>query len=220
MNISNELINLLMPYIKDAAPLDEVEIRKFAAENNIILREDHKNFLMKIGRPRNGRLYIFHRYGGDFDFENLVDDFLEVYPDVDTPSGSTYFGTNFVGDSFCIDDDTGKIYLYSTGEKYGVVHETIEGFLLECLITAYRREAFSTVISKDSVGREYINEFRLINNKYRLSESTRYSLEYGNINNLEIFSEYFFVDKQLIVIHPVVDSLIVMSGGILNELRV
>ncbi|MCE3602570.1 SMI1/KNR4 family protein [Massilia sp. P8910] len=219
MSILGQLIKLLIPFVKDAVPLDEAEIRQFAEENNVSLRDDHVDFLMKLGRAENGRLAIFHRYGGDFDFENLEDTYLENHPDLMLPSESTYFGTNFVGDSFCIDCSSGKIYLYSAGKRCGLVHGTIEGFLLECLLPVYNHQVFCSIISKKNLSKEDINEFRLVNEKNKLADATRYVLEYENIDDEGIFAEHFFIDGHLISMYPTVGSLITMSGGILNELK-
>jgi hypothetical protein len=219
VDILNKIVNLLMPYVKDAVPLDKAEIRQFAQGNGLLLREDHLQFLMRFGRVNNERLDIFHRYGGDFDYDNLVDDIRDIYPNIDTPSGSTYFGTNFVGESFCIDYNTGKIYLYSANVRYGVVHESIDGFLLECLLPAYNDQAFFKLVSKKYLSKECLNEFRKTKEKNVLIEATRYVLEGECIDNKKIFAEHFLTDGRLVSLYPTVGSLITMSGGILDELK-
>jgi hypothetical protein len=65
------VVNLLSAYAKDTVVLSEVAIRDFCLRQNIPLRDDHLQFLMRFACQPSGRPEIFRHYGGDFDFETF-----------------------------------------------------------------------------------------------------------------------------------------------------
>ena len=219
MSMLSELVNLLTPYVKDAAPVAKLEIRQFAKEQNLLLRDDHLQFLMNFASELGGRLDIFKSYGGDFDFGMLKRVYLDKRFPVELPSGCTYFGSSFVGNSFCIDYESGKIFANDEGQRYGLLHEGIDGFLLRCLVSAYNEEAFSNKVVRQDLELKDINEFQLINEKNKIDGATAFEGRYQNIDTPKTLVEYYFVDRQLIYLFLPTRSMVMLSGGVLENLK-
>ncbi|NHZ93957.1 hypothetical protein F2P45_33930 [Massilia sp. CCM 8733] len=219
MSNLNGLVKLLMAYVKDARPVAQADIEKFAAERSIDFREDHVQFFTRFGCEPGGRPEIFRQYGGDFDFANVKRVYLENHPQMETPPGAVYFGSSFIGDSYCIDCKSGKIYLYDEGDRYGVVHESIDGFLLKCLVSVYVEEAFDEELSQQDMGEEFIAEFRLKNKDSKINEATWFGRDYKNIENPPVFAEYYFIDHKLVALYPTTTSLLTLSGGVLSNVQ-
>ncbi|MTW14563.1 hypothetical protein GM658_28510 [Pseudoduganella eburnea] len=217
MSILNNLVKLLALGVKDAKAVSERDIRNFANEMNLHLREDHLEFLMNFGCETGSRLEIFKRYGGDFGFETFERVYRERRFEMEAPLGTTFFGTSFLGDSFCVDGKSGQIFVYDEGQRYGIVHEQIDGFLLECLLYV-DREAFSDELIKRDLDPEFIEEFRLNNIREKLNGATRFELEYVNVDNPEVVSEYYMLGSKLIALYPSTRSLVTFSGGVLDQL--
>lgn len=213
MSILNNLVNLLTPFVKDAIPVAESEIRQFAQEHHIFLREDHLRLLMRFSSNHKGRVEIFRSYGGDFDFEQFARVYAENHPDMALPDGYTYFGSSFVGESYCIEHVSGKIYTYDIGERYGMVHESIAGFLLSCFLTDDNSNAFASRTVRQELDVTTFTKFRLANAHAKISEATRFS-EGGT--ELRPESEFYLIKGQLIRLFLPGRSIVTLSGGVLE----
>jgi hypothetical protein len=123
-----------------------------------------------------------------------------------------------VGDTLCIDLDSGGIYLYESAVKYNMVHESIDGFLLRCLVSLYCRDAFANVSVKRDASAEYSNDFKLKNAQKKLIGATCFEFEYEAVEHVEIRAEYYFIDSQLLAVYPGSGSFVTMSGGVLDGL--
>ncbi|MFB9240536.1 hypothetical protein IV454_25215 [Massilia antarctica] len=212
----NKLVDLMARHVDDADPVAEFEIQNFGREHKIPLREDHLHFLMRYGSNSGARLKIFKNYGGDFDFASFKRVYIEDYPEMEVPDGYAYFGTSFMDLSFCIHYESGKIYSYEEGELYGIVHESINGFLMSCLLgdSDSFDKFFSGVLVERDLDIDDVNDFRLKSDKEKLSELTRYAGESEN----SIISEYYFSDGKLIYLYLPMRILRTLSGGILDTL--
>ena len=218
MSTLNKLVNLLSAYVEDAAPLAESDIRQFADEHEIFLRDDHVQFLMRFGAAKDGRLEIFRWYEADFDFELLKSVYLDDHPDMELPLGTSYFGSNFVGDSFCLDLGSGKIFVYEEGIKYGKVHESIDGFLFRCLVSVYGDKAFAGKVVERDMAPESVNEFRLNSARQRMDEASCFMVQYEETDSPTVLAEYYFIDRQVIALYPTSNSRVTFSGGVLDKL--
>lgn len=167
-----KLVKFLALHVRDTVPVDESEIRKFAEERSILIRDDHLHFLMHFGSVQGGRASIFGWYEGDFDFDAFSRVYLEDYPDMVLPAGNTYFGSDFVGHSLCVDNSTGGIFLYDEGDRFGLVHESIDGFLLRCMVSVYGEVAFRSKTVDLHVEKEIFDEIRLNNLSKKIAGST------------------------------------------------
>jgi hypothetical protein len=217
VNILKNLVNLLTLYVEDAKPVAESEILKFAQEHDIFLRDDHLLFLMKFGCEPGGRLEIFKNYEGDFDFETFRKIYLENSPDMELPEGCTYFGSSFMDGAYCIDNESGKIYAFDEGQLFGLVHESINGFLINCLLIDGYEKAFSNTEVRQSLALEVITEFRSINENGKINEATHYGEER---NRPIIISEFYLIDKKLIKLFLPAGTMVTLSGGILDQLSI
>ncbi|MFP5392523.1 MAG: SMI1/KNR4 family protein [Gammaproteobacteria bacterium] len=213
----SDLVNVLSAYADDTSPVAESVIRQFANEQNITLREDHVRFLARFG-GKSKRPAIFARYGGDFNFDLLRSVYLDDYDDMAPPLGTTFFGSDFVGNCFCVDTASGKIFVYDDATRFGLVHESIDGFLLRCLVSTYSEKAFANKVSERDVAPEELEAFRLKNAKHKLSEGTFFKLAYDVTATPQILAEYYFVDHQLIALYPTSNSLLTLKGGVLDKL--
>lgn len=209
----HRIVNVLAPYVDMARPVDELEIRNFARELNIPLRQDHLRFMMRFGYEPGRRLNVFDRYGGDFGFDIFKRIYLENAWDMKPPEACVYFGSDFIGTSFCI-DESGAIHEYETGEKYGLVYTSIDSFLLDCLLTVYEDTAFAQKVVDRDVCEQSIERFRSSNAHCKLTESRRYREQN---NKPKVDAEYYFRDGQLIVLYPT--GIVTLSGGILDKLN-
>lgn len=216
MNTLNKLVNLLTPYVKDKTPVAESKIWQFVHEKNIFLREDHLNFLMEFGcEVQNGRVQIFKNYGGDFDFEQFARVYTQNHPDMALPNGYTYFGSTFVGEAYCIEHESGKIFTYDSGERYDLVHESIAGFLLNCFLIKDYESAFANTTARQDLDLEFFTKFRSTNENGKINEATRFEDSSGQIN---VDSEFYSIDRQLIKLFLPRRAMVTMSGGILDQL--
>ncbi|MFP5392524.1 MAG: hypothetical protein ACLGI6_13430 [Gammaproteobacteria bacterium] len=218
MELLSELVNLLSAYVDDTIPVPEAEIRQFAQQQNIPLRSDHLQLLMRFGCPLGARPSMFAQYGGDFDFDLLKSVYLDNFEDTVPPPGTTFFGSNFVGDTYCIDATSGKIFVYDGGERFGQVHEAIDGFLLTCLLSAYDKKAFANKIATPDLAPEQIESFRLGNEKHKLSDATYYQSTYDLTATPKTVAEYYFLDRQLIVLYPSTYGMVTLRGGVVDQL--
>lgn len=219
MNMLSELVDLLAVYVKDTIPVPESEIRQLAKDQGISFRDDHLQFLMRYGCDHGNRPHIFKWYGGDFDFFSLKGLYLDKRFEVELPIGANYFGSDFVGETFCIDHESGGIFVFDEDERYGLVHETLNGFLLRCLVSVYDEVAFRNIEVSLKSGREKIDEFRSANEDRKIDGATGFMIEYKEIDAPTVIAEYYFVDQQLIAVYPTTGSMVTMSGGILENLK-
>lgn len=217
MHVLKTLVDALSVYVKDAIAVPEADIRQFAQDANVHLRDDHVRFLMKFGCAPGGRLNIFLRYGGDFGFETVSRVCTEQHPDMEPPQDATYFGSDFVGSSFAIDHHTGHILTYDPGIRYGMVHGSIDGFLLSCLLPVHGHEAFPNKLVRRDLGKAFIRDFMEMHAQNRMVEATRFELDYELADTPARMAEYYVIDRQLIALHPEADSMVIYSGGILNK---
>ncbi|MFB9240537.1 hypothetical protein IV454_25225 [Massilia antarctica] len=218
MSILEKLVKSLSVYAKDAVSVSESDIRKFVAENNILLREDHFEFLMRFGCRPGERLAIFSQYGGDFDFETLKWVYADKEVEMEPPPSATFFGSTFASDNLCIEFSLGKVFLYNSKIKYNMVHGSIDGFLLRCLVSTYYKDAFSNVVIERDLSPDHINQFRLKNADKKITEATCFEFEYDDVENQKIRAEYYFFDGCLIADYPGSGSLLKLSGGILSNI--
>ncbi|MCE3602568.1 SMI1/KNR4 family protein [Massilia sp. P8910] len=212
----NKLVDLMAYHVDDAVPVAEVEIQNFARQHKIPLREDHLHFLMRYGSNSGARLKIFKNYGGDFDFASFKRVYIEDYPEMKVPDEYAYFGSSFMDLSFCIHYESGKIYSYEEGEIYGVVHESINGFLMSCLLGDPDSfgKFFSSVLVDRDLNIDDVNNFKLKYEKEKLNELTRYTGESEN----STISEYYFSEGKLIYLYLPTKIMRRLGGGILNAL--
>ena len=202
------IVAMLAEYIEDAKPVAEADICRFVGERNIFLREDHLLFLMKFGGKVDGRLRMFHRYGGDFDFDFFKSAYVENFSDMRVPDGNTYFGTTYASGSLCVDCSSGKIYVYDEGDRYGLVHESIDGFALSCLVPIYAEKAFSNKKAELNVDLEFFNEFRVKNKKNKIVGANFFEIEYVDIDKPEAFAEYYWIGQKLVVLYIATQSIV------------
>lgn len=219
MNILNDLVNRLTPYVKDVVPISELEIRQFSIEHGVYFRDDHLQFLMRFGTVPGERPSIFKWYGGDFHFHALKAEYLDTQFDMELPTGTTYFGADFVGTTFCIVHDTGEIFAYDEGEKYGLVHETLDGFLLRCMVSVYIDEAFANKVTRLDLDPVLIDEFRQTHAKNRIVGSTAYAIEYMPEGLPPIIAEYYLTDQAMVLVYPTTNSMVELRGGILENIH-
>jgi hypothetical protein len=212
----NKLVDLISRHVEDVAPIDRAEIQDFMQGNSIPLREDHLRFLMRHGSSSGARLKIFKNYGGDFDFVSVKRVYVENYPEMEVPKGYTYFGSSFMDLSYCVHYESGKIYSYEEGEIYGLVHESIDGFLLSCLLgdSGSFENFFSNVLVERDLDINYFNDFLLQHQAKKLYGATRFA---GDLNNSTV-SEYYFFDDALMYLFFPTRIIRRLSGGVLNEL--
>jgi len=215
--ILKALVELLHSYVEDAVSRSEHDVRNFEKEQGIFLREDHERFLIKYGAEPGRRLDIFKWYGGDYGFDVLRGVYLEKSLDMEPPLGATFFGVSFVGESFCIDQETGQIFLYDEGQRFGLVHEGIDGFLLRCMLSIYNEQAFSSKSVERDVSLQFIDEFRLKNKGNKIVGATSYELTYANIDCPEVVSEYYLADGKVFALYPPTRSLVTLGGGVLEH---
>lgn len=218
MKLLSELVEFLASQVSDIRPVAESDIRTFADEHNLVLRKDHLQFLMRFGREPGRRPEIFRSYGGDFDFETFKRVCLENCLEMEVPNGTTFFGSGFLGDSFCIDQETGQIFVYDEGYRYGLVHERIEGFLLKCLLSVWDGKVFANRLVKLDLESDFIAEFRLKNVSSRLDGASSYEVSYDNIDQPQVFSEYYLIGRQLVALYPPTNSIATFGGGVLERL--
>ncbi|HEY0585352.1 MAG TPA: hypothetical protein VGD52_04405 [Pseudoduganella sp.] len=212
------LVELLLPYVSDLRSVDKAKIRKFAEAQNIFLRDEHLQFLTRFGSQENGRPRIFEWWEGDFDFDLFSKVYLEKYSDMKVPAGNTFFGCDFVGHSLCIDNSSGGIFLYDEGERFALVHEGIDGFLLRCMASVYGEEAFAGNTVNIGVEKEFFKGFRSKNHHEKIAGATSYDFEYVNLDRPAIVSEYYMVEGRLTSLCYPTRTMITLTGGILGEI--
>ncbi|RSZ60721.1 hypothetical protein HF313_18525 [Massilia atriviolacea] len=218
MSLLRRLLDLLTPYVDDAAPVAESAIRQFADGHGIVLRDDHVQCLTRFGGGKQGRLRIFRWYEGDFDFELLKSVYLDGHPDMALPAGTSYFGSSLTGDAFCLDLNSGKIFAYDEGIKYGKVHESIDGFLFRCLVSVYAEQAFAGKAVERGLAPESLAAFRSAHAQHRMDEASCFMVRYDDNGSPAILAEYYFIDRQLIALYPDSNSRVTHSGGVLGAL--
>jgi hypothetical protein len=174
---------------------------------------------MKFGGKIDNRPRIFQWYGGDFDFYCFKRVCVENYPDMRTPGGNVFFGKTFAGDALCVDCESGKIYAYDEGDRYGLVHESIDGFVLRCLVSVYDDESFSSKVVTLDIELDWLNQFRVGNEKKKIVAANAFSVEYANIDSPVAIAEYYWVDNKLIALYPTTQSMVTYSGGILENIN-
>ena len=67
--------------------------------------------------------------------------------------------------------------------------------------------------------RQYINEFRLKNEKNRIYGASSFEGGDGPSSVITIMEEHYFINNQLVVLLPATESMIVLEGGILDDLK-
>lgn len=215
-SVLRQIVEVLSRHVEDVAPVSESDIRLFVQDRNIPIHEDHVRFLMNFGGEVDDGLRIFEWYGGDFSFDSFKRVYIQNHPDMRTPEGNVFFGGTIVGDTLCVDCKSGKVYAYDEGDGYGLVHESIDGFILRCLVSVYYEKLFSSGDVALDVEPSRLNKFRAENAINRIVEADAFRITYVNIDKPVAIAEYYWADNKLIAVYPTTNSMVTYSGGVLD----
>lgn len=214
LDVLSDLVSFLSKYVTDARCIPKSDILLFAKEQGIALRDDHLHFLEKFGCNPEQHLKMFTKYRGYYDFDSLKRITLEKFPEMEVPSGTAYFGSDMIGSSFCIEYETGCVYEYEESEKFGLMHESINGFLLSRMLSVYDDLAFSKKLVRRYLDTEFIPAFRINNISFKLAGATSFAGNYDIATVPEVVEEFYFIDEKLIALFPRANSLIEYSDPV------
>lgn len=131
--ISNKnLIKCFTSEIEGIEGVDSLELDGFINKNGVILRCEHKEFILNFG---NSNLILKYSFA-DFSFDNFRRYYLEdnqFYSDV-IPEGTVYIGHDYCDESLCVDNLTGHIYIYDSAEKDLLLYDSIDSLLFNNLL--------------------------------------------------------------------------------------
>jgi len=218
VSILSDLVSLLSLYVEDAMPVPEAEVQQFTSVQNILLRDDHKQFLMRFFSGPNRRLHLFKSYKGDFEFWMFKSVYLDEKFSMVLPPGCAYFGSSFVGTTLCVEYESGSIFEYDEDEKYGMVHECIDGFLMRGLLLAYDEVAFSSKVVIQWLEQAEIDAFEAKNEQNKIARATTFSGRAKTVDNPKRLVEYYLVDGKLIYLFFPMRTMVELSGGVLTRL--
>ena len=128
------LFEKLLSYCKDIQGVDEQVLDAHLQKHGLMLRADHRSFLLKYGNSTNLLKFGF----GDCTyalFEKYTSDPQKHLSGFDElPDGTVFFGSDFTDGPLCIDDQSGKIYDFESKEFWTCLYENIDSLLFFCLI--------------------------------------------------------------------------------------
>ena len=138
------LIQEMSKLISDNEPVDANELDKLVNSKNIPLEEDHRQFLIKYG---NCKTLLINGFS-DFTFKQFKDHYLddELFYTDRIPLSTVYIGTDFADELLCIDNKTGKIYVYYDQKKDLLYYDRLESLLFTCFMKSnYLEQAFNRI---------------------------------------------------------------------------
>ena len=138
------LIQEMSKLISDNEPVDANELDELVNSRNIPLREDHRQFLIKYG---NCKTLLINGFS-DFTFKQFKDHYLddELFYTDRIPLSTVYIGTDFADELLCIDNKTGKIYVYYDQKKDLLYYDRLESLLFTCFMKSnYLEQAFNRI---------------------------------------------------------------------------
>ena len=129
------LFEKLLSYCDNIQGVDELVLDAHFQKQDLTLRADHRSFLLKYGNSTELLKFGF----GDCTyalFEKYTSNPQE-YLNNDHPDGTMFFGLEFTDDVLCLDNQSGKIYIYESKELWDCIYENIDVllfFLLEWIL--------------------------------------------------------------------------------------
>lgn len=119
-------------FLPDFKSVEIIELDRLLKSKDIALREDHKKFLIEYG----GCDEILRNGFANFTFEEFKNYYLDesVFYSDRLPSSTVYFGMDFNDELLCIDNESGRIYVYYNEKKDGVYYESINDLLFFCFM--------------------------------------------------------------------------------------
>lgn len=138
------LIQEMSKLISDNEPVDANELDELVNSRNIPLREDHRQFLIKYG---NCKTLLINGFS-DFTFEQFKEYYLDndIFYTDKIPLDTVYIGTDFADELLCIDNKTGKIYVYYDQRKDLFYYDNLESLLFTCFMQSdYFEKAFDGI---------------------------------------------------------------------------
>ena len=113
------LIQKMLAQIPNNKSVDTDVFDSFLESNNIKIREEHRNLLIKYGKSKK----LLSSGFSNLTFDNFREHYLDKnLPHEDRlPEGTAYVGIDLADEYICIDDYTGVIHLYYEGIK-GLVY--------------------------------------------------------------------------------------------------
>ena len=117
----------MLSYCDNIQGVDELVLDAHLQKQGLILRADHRSFLLKYGNSTELLKFWF----GDCTyalFEKYTSDSQEYLND-DLPDGTMFFGSEFNDDILCIDNQSGKIYTYESKKLWTCFYENIDVLL-------------------------------------------------------------------------------------------
>ena len=103
------------------------ELDEFLCRNNIKIREDYRQLIIKYGNCKG----LLKNGFSDFTYQKMKSYYLEsddLYDD-QVPYNTTFIGTDFDDEPLCIDYYTGEIHTYFKKTKDLFYYENIDSLL-------------------------------------------------------------------------------------------
>jgi len=137
------LIQEMSKLILDNEPVDANELDELIRNKEIPIRADHRQFLIKYG---NCKTLLINGFS-DFTFKQFKDHYLddELFYTDRIPLSTVYIGTDFADELLCIDNKTGKIYVYYDQKEDLLYYDRLESLLFTCFM---KSDYLETVFDK------------------------------------------------------------------------
>ena len=177
------LFEKLLSYCKDIQGIDEQVLDVHLQKHGLTLRADHRSFLLKYGNSTELLKFWF----GDCTYA-LFEEYTsnpQEYLHGDLPDDTVFFGSEFTDDVLCLDNQSGKIYIYESKELWDCIYENIDVLLFFCLVQYLRNQKVFSVAELIILEKDEKEQFFKNHAAYHLVGLDNFS------------NKYFFKDNQL-----------------------
>ena len=201
------LFEKLLSYCDNIQGVDEQVLDAHLQKQGLILRGDHRSFLLKYGNSTELLKFGF----GDCTyalFEEYTSDPQEYLND-NLPDDTAFFGQEFTDGILCIDNQFGKIYDYESKELWGCFYEHIDALLFFCLVQYLREQKVLPVSELVIVEKDEKEQF--------FQQQAAYHLV--GLDNF--FTKYFLKDNQLMCCRNISSgacAVAYLQGEVLNSI--
>lgn len=200
------LFEKLLSYCDNIQGVDELVLDAHLQKHGLTLRADHRLFLLKYGNSTELLKFGF----GDCTyalFEKYTSN-PQDYLNNDLPDGTMFFGSEFTDDVLCIENQSGKIYIYESEELWDCIYENIDVLLFFCLSEYLWSHKEIVVKSHIIIKKDEIAQFFQQYEAYHLT----------GLDNF--FTTYFLKNNQLIYCRKSqnIYEVYFLQGEVLNSI--
>ena len=201
------LFEKLLSYCDNIQGVDELVLDAHLQKQGLILRADHRSFLLKYGNSTELLKFWF----GDCTYA-LFEEYTsnpQEYLNDDLPDGTMFFGSEFNDDILCIDNQSGKIYTYESKELWDCLYENIDVLLFFCLVQYLRNQKVFSVAELIILEKDEKEQFFKNHAAYHLVGLDNFS------------TKYFLKDNQLMCCRNISSgacAVAYLQGEVLNAI--